>query len=187
MILKQVIRYENAPAIEATWVLRTQLPDVDVPASPALYDGDGKEVVPAVEAHTRPGEVVETVVRCHAYSNHPDQIAQLRADLGADAAQYEEMIAEVAATYTPPTPEPAPVPPTCTRRQGRLALLQAGHLVAVESAITAIADPAQRMAAQIEYEADTWERDNAFLQAMWAQLCGTPEQLHDLFRLAVTL
>ena len=84
------------------------------------------------------------------------------------------------------TAEPAS-PQRCTRRQGRLALLQAGYLAAVEQAIAAIADPAQRMAAQIEYEADTWERDNAFLQAMWAQLGGTPEQLDDLFVLAVTL
>lgn len=45
----------------------------------------------------------------------------------------------------------------------------------------------QKMAAQIEYEADTWERDNAFVQAMWAQLGGTPAQLDDLFTLAVTL
>ena len=82
---------------------------------------------------------------------------------------------------------PGPVPATCTRRQGRLALLQAGYLTAVEQSIAAIADPAQRMAAQIEYEADTWERDNAFLQGMWAQLGGTPEQLDDLFALAVTL
>lgn len=82
---------------------------------------------------------------------------------------------------------PTPIPATCTRRQGRLALLQAGYLTAVEQSIAAIADPAQRMAAQIEYEADTWERDNAFLQGMWAQLGGTPEQLDDLFALAVTL
>lgn len=82
---------------------------------------------------------------------------------------------------------PGPIPATCTRRQGRLALLQAGYLAAVKQSIAAIADPAQRMAAQIEYEADTWERDNAFLQGMWAQLGGTPEQLDDLFALAVTL
>lgn len=85
-----------------------------------------------------------------------------------------------------PTAEPAP-PLHCTRRQGRRALLQAGYLVAVEQAIASIEDPVQRMEAQIEYEADTWERDNAFLQAMWAQLGGTPEQLDDLFQLAVTL
>lgn len=91
------------------------------------------------------------------------------------------------------TPEPAdplpspPPPPTCTRRQGRLALLQAGYLATVEQAVASIADPVQRMAAQIEYEADTWERNNPFLQGMWAQLGGTAEQLDDLFRLAVTL
>lgn len=153
MILKQVIRYTNADALEATWV----------------EEIDGQEIV----------------VKCHAYSN--GQMDMLRADLGADAAQYEEMIAEVAATYTPPPPVAAPVPTTCTRRQGRLALLQAGYFAAVEQSIAAIADPVQRMAAQIEYEADTWERDNAFLQGMWAQLGGTPEQLDDLFALAVTL
>lgn len=70
MILKEIIRYHNAPAIEATWVDENDM-----------------------------------VVKCQAYSNHPDQIAQLRADLGADAAQYDDMIAEVAATYTaPPLP-----------------------------------------------------------------------------------
>lgn len=79
------------------------------------------------------------------------------------------------------------VPQSCTRRQGRLALLQAGQLDAVETAIAAITDPVQRMSAQIEYEADTWERGNAFLQAMWAQLGGTPGELDDLFMLAVTL
>lgn len=79
------------------------------------------------------------------------------------------------------------VPQSCTRRQGRLALLQAGQLDAVETAIAAITDPVQRMSAQIEYEADTWERANAFLQAMWAQLGGTPDELDDIFVSAVTL
>ena len=67
MILKQLIRYTNADAIEATWV-------------------DENDVV----------------IKCHAYSN--GQMAMLRADLGADAAQYEEMIAEVEATYAPTAP-----------------------------------------------------------------------------------
>lgn len=86
--------------------LRPNLPDVEVPASPALYDKDGTEVQAAVEAHTRPGEVIETVLKCHAYSNDPEQTAMLRADLGADAAQYESIIAEVEATYVPPEPAP---------------------------------------------------------------------------------
>lgn len=89
----------------------------------------------------------------------------------------------------PPMPEtePEPAPTSCTRRQGRLALLAHGHLDDVEAAIAAISVPIEQRAAQIEYEADTWERSNPFVQQMWAQLGGTPAQLDDLFRLAVTL
>lgn len=91
------------------------------------------------------------------------------------------------AVFTAPPP-PAPVVPTqCTRRQGRLALLGAGYLAQVELAIAAIVDDTQRMAAQIEYDADTWMRDNAFLQTMWSQLGGTESELDGLFSLAVTL
>lgn len=89
--------------------------------------------------------------------------------------------------FSPPPPQPEPVPQSCTRRQGRLALLQNNLLDDVEDAIAAIPDPAQRRAAQIEYEADTWDRGNAFLQGMWAQMGGTEEGLDALFRLAVTL
>lgn len=46
----------------------------------------------------------DVVIKCHAYSNHPEQMAMLRADLGAEAAQYEALIAEVEATYAPPEP-----------------------------------------------------------------------------------
>lgn len=83
--------------------------------------------------------------------------------------------------------QPVPVPAFCTRRQGRLALLAHGRLEDVETAIAAIADPIEQRAAQIEYEADTWERSNPFVQQMWAQLGGAPEQLDDLFRMAVAL
>lgn len=86
-----------------------------------------------------------------------------------------------------PGPEPDAVPHSCTRRQGQRALLVHGHLDDVEAAIAAIADPFDRRDAQIEYEAAIWERDNPFVQQMWAQLGGTPEQLDDLFRMAVTL
>ena len=71
MILKQLIRYTNANALEATWV-------------------DENDVA----------------IKCQAYSNHPEQMAMLRADLGEDVAEYEELIAEVEATYTPPAPIP---------------------------------------------------------------------------------
>lgn len=80
-----------------------------------------------------------------------------------------------------------PPPAQCTRRQGRLALLQAGKLAMVESTISSIADTTERLSAQVEYEADTWEIVNPFLQSMWAQLGGTEAELNELFRLAVTL
>lgn len=86
--------------------------------------------------------------------------------------------------YVPPEPE---VPDRCTRRQGRLALLQVGKLDLVEQALDAIQDPTEKKAAQIEYEADTWERHNQFLQDMWARLGGTLDELDDLFALAVHL
>ena len=69
MILKQLIHYTNADALEATWV-----------------------------------DESDVVIKCQAYSHHPEQMAMLRADLGADAAQYESLIAEVEATYVPPAP-----------------------------------------------------------------------------------
>jgi hypothetical protein len=71
MILKQIIRYTNADALEATWV-------------------DENDVV----------------IKCHAYSNHPEQMDMLRADLGADAAAHEALISEIEATYVPPEPAP---------------------------------------------------------------------------------
>lgn len=79
------------------------------------------------------------------------------------------------------------IPKSCTRRQGQLALLTHGVLDDAEAAIAAITDPVQKREAQIEYEADTWERANPFLQQLWAQLGGTPQSLDEAFALAVTL
>ena len=94
--------------------------------------------------------------------------------------------------YTPDPAPPAPVPQSVTRRQGRLALLQTPHgevtkLDVVEAALESISDPMEKRAALIEYEADTWGRNNQTLQALWAQLGGTESQLDDLFVLAQTL
>lgn len=85
----------------------------------------------------------------------------------------------------PEIPETPPyIPQIVTRRQGRLALLEVGKLLQVEVLISSIGDSLQQMAAQIEYEADTWERGNLFLQGMWMQLGGTEEELDNLFILA---
>lgn len=81
-----------------------------------------------------------------------------------------------------------PAPAECKRRQGLLALLSYGIKRSdIEAQIETIEDETERESAWIEYLADTWELGNPRLQAMWAALGGTPEQLPDLFRLAVTL
>ena len=83
--------------------------------------------------------------------------------------------------FTPPV-APVVVPQTITRRQGRLALLQAGKLDAAEAIVKA-----GGLAAQIEYEAATWERGNAYLQQIWALLGGSDKELDELFTLAASL
>jgi len=88
MILSKVIRYTNAPAIEATWVENIQLPQQEI----------GHGVADAVL------RTQEVVVKCRVYSNHPEQMQQLRTDLGPDAPQYEEMIQQCIADYIPPPP-----------------------------------------------------------------------------------
>ncbi len=84
------------------------------------------------------------------------------------------------------TPEPADVPTvivpqSVTRRQGRLALLEVDKLDQVEAFIDAIVDPIERRAAQIEYEADTWDRGNPRLQSLWTGMGGTEAELDALF------
>ena len=89
-------------------------------------------------------------------------------------------------TPEPYVPPPPPVPQRVTRRQGRLALLESGKLAEVEGMIAGIEDPVEQMAAQIEYEADTWERSNLFLQSMWALVSDPKPPLDDLFTLAAS-
>lgn len=82
---------------------------------------------------------------------------------------------------TDPVPVPEQVPVSITRRQGRLALLQAGKLEAVESAIAAIEDPIARMAAKIEYETANWERSNQRIDAIGELVGLTPAEIDQLF------
>ena len=147
MILKQVIRYTNADALEATWV-------------------DENNVV----------------IKCQAYSNHPEQMAMLRADLGSDSAQYEALIAEVEATYVSPKPPPVYVPQQITRAQGKAAFIMQGLWGAVLDYVAAIQDPTQRALADVALnDTLTWERSSPFLTATAAGLGMTSEQLDALF------
>ena len=173
MILKQVIKYENAPALEATWVERIQLPDREIPA---VLDEEGNELEPA---RTEPGGFQEVIVKCQAYSN--GQMDMLAADLGADAPAYQALMDEIAATYVPPEPEPPYIPQSVTPRQARLALFGAGLLDQVEMAIESMEDPTKTVA-KINWEyATAIVRTDEWVVGLGGALGLTDEQLDQLF------
>ena len=65
----------------------------------------------------------------------------------------------------PPDPAPRPAPVSCTRRQGLRALLVFGFKRAdIEAQIAAIEDATEREEAEIDYEANVWERAKESLQ-----------------------
>lgn len=82
---------------------------------------------------------------------------------------------------------PAPVPPSCTNRQAKLALIELGFYTHATDLLAAITDPVDKLKAEVEWDAPTFERSSQFLNGVWEQLGGTQEQLDDAFRLAVTL
>jgi hypothetical protein len=87
MILKQVIKYDNANAIEATWVEQTVTPAVGV-------EGE--------EGYT-PETITEVVRLCKSYADV--QMQDFRDDVakhGGDIDEYEGLIAEVEANIVPP-------------------------------------------------------------------------------------
>lgn len=92
---------------------------------------------------------------------------------------------EVAAHLNPPVvPQ---IPQIVTMRQARLALLGAGLLAQVETAIDALPEP-HRSAARIEWDySSEVHRSRAFVQQLGSALGLTDEQLDDLFTQAATL
>lgn len=86
MILKKVIRYENAVAIEATWVEQEIIPAVGI-------DGD--------EGY-QPEQVKETSVRSTAYAGN--QMNLFRADVaqyGGNISLYNDLIAQIESDFVP--------------------------------------------------------------------------------------
>lgn len=79
------------------------------------------------------------------------------------------------------------VPAAVSRRQGRLALIDAGLLDQVEAYIGSLEDPRDRRIAQVEYDADTWERFNPFLCQLWSALGKSESELDALFVMAAGL
>lgn len=123
----------------------------------------------------------DNIIKCHAYADV--QMNELRADLGADAVEYESMIAEVEADIIPIIPEPIVIPQVVTMRQARLALLEQGLLATVDTAIAGGTDEAMKI--EWEYATEV-RRDWASLITMTETLGMTSAQLDDLFLLAST-
>lgn len=74
-----------------------------------------------------------------------------------------------------------------TMRQARLALLQAGKLADVDTAIASLSEP-QRSAAQIEWNySKTVERSSAFVSQLGTMLGLSEADIDNLFATAATL
>lgn len=92
------------------------------------------------------------------------------------------------ATWHTTEPTAAPAPDAITRAQGKTLLIRADLMPAVLAFITSIGDPKDRALAEVTMnDADTWRRDNAFLNAAGAAIGLTSAQLDDLFRRAATI
>ena len=181
MIIKQVLHDIPTNSVEVTWVTRTVAPDVEVPEVPAVLDEEGNVITPAVPAHTEPGAVTEVQARCHSYADV--QMDMLEADLGDDAKDYADLIAKVRAGIKPYIPPPPVIPSVITMRQARLALLQAGLLDSVNTAMEQA-----NQAAQIEWEYATQVvRTDPLVVAMQSGLGMTDADTDALFMLGATL
>lgn len=93
---------------------------------------------------------------------------------------FTEATAGEVAPYVEPEPVPAPIPDRVTARQFKLQLLAAGLLDQVEAWIAS-----QSQAVQIAYaNSGTFVRDEPMMQAGFAALGFTPEQVDAFFMAA---
>ena len=95
--LKQIIKYDNANVLEATW---TEVTEEAIKVPKKDEEGNAIEGEFVDEIQTK-----ETQIKCHAYDG--SQMDMLRADsaeLGTPLDEYEALIAEVEANIVPPPP-----------------------------------------------------------------------------------
>jgi hypothetical protein len=120
-------------------------------------------------------------VKCRCYAG--DQMDELEADLGADAAAYADLIASTRAKVPPYIPPPPEIPFSVTPFQAKAAILQAGLLPAVEAALAA-ASPIAQLAWS---DAVAFTRDSPTINSLAAQLGLTSAQVDDLFTIAAAI
>ena len=170
MILK-LTKYTNTPGtFEAEWVNREVIPAVGI---------EGEEGY-------QPESTKDTTLRVIAYSG--DQIDLFRADVAQYGGEVDEaLLAEVEAEWVPPPPPPVVIPQSVTMRQARIALLRAGLLSDVDTAINALPSP-QKEAVRIEWEySQEVQRHNGFVSQLAQALGLDDEALDNLFVTAAAI
>lgn len=131
-------------------------------------------------AHVRAGVVVAV---SEGLTPPTDDASTL---VSCDASVQETDTYDGAAFATGARPMP-PVPSSVTMRQARLALLGAGKLAAVESAIDALSEPA-KTAARIEWDySNDVRRHNGLVASLGPALGLTDAEIDALFRVAAGL
>lgn len=81
--------------------------------------------------------------------------------------------------------QPAPVPQTITRAQGKAALIAAGRWEAVLDYVAGIGDPTKKALAEVAlHDTLDWRRDSPFLQQAEQALGLDDKALDELFRKA---
>jgi len=162
--LKQVIKYTNANAIEATWVDVVQKGSVDPETGETIYHNE------------------EVVIRSHAYADV--QMQDFRDDVaqyGGDISQYEALIAEVEAAIQPPPPPVIEAPKQISIRQCSLQLLLENLLGTVNQ----IVDSADE-AAQISWQFANYVERHDPMFAQITSALGKTEAEVDAFFIAAS-
>ncbi|WP_198084984.1 hypothetical protein [Variovorax sp. E3] len=117
------------------------------------------------------------VLTSHGYaeSNNDDTMVEVPDDFDKEPGKWKFSGAHWVAYVAPET-----VPHSVTKRQGRLALLEAGKFQAVLDAIEALASP-EKERALIEWDASTYERASPFVASLGAAVGLNDPQLDALF------
>lgn len=187
IVLKQIIHFPDTNSVEATWVDRTVLADVFIPASqsPSIIAPDGAEIPGEITPEqVIPGEVVEVTVKCHSYADV--QMSMLRADMAElGGGDYDELIATVEAGIKPVAVVQAPPPDSVSRFQARAALWQMGFLDDVEAYMAL--DTTDMMAKLAWRDAQDFRIDSVFVLAVAPLLGFSDAHLADMFRFAKTI
>lgn len=127
-------------------------------------------------------------IKCHSYADV--QMDMFRADvlaLGGNIAEHEAIIAAVEAAIVPYVAPPPVIPTIVSMRKARLALLGAGLLDSVNTAVASMAG-IEGEAARIEWEyATEVDRNSPLVSGLAVALALTPAQLDNLFTTAATL